>query len=409
MSTASGSLSSPQLRIRDLGYKPGNKPTGPHNSILDVPGVGVAQVTLPTSSEALELAESHGRPPAQKGVTIILPRAGESDKLKPCHAGVHVFNGNGLLTGVQQIADWGFVNTPIIFTNSLSAGVSYDACWDFILAEHRRQGNDLITMSRNYGTPVVGETSDWWINGKDLAATVVSKEEIMQGFEQVCTKEQGGKILEGSYGGGSGMTCHEYKGGSGTASRVVGLTDNGKQYTVGVLVQTNHSHQADLMIGGVPIGRILAKESPRRRNLVGKADDGSLLVLIITDAPLLPHQLQRLARHATAGLALCSSYGSGRTFSGDIFLALSTASHPSEQVQSADRIGKTVETYSVEVVKNESIDCFFEATVEATEEAILNSNVGARDGVVCLDGSVIEGLPVERVKQLLKQHLVKID
>lgn len=214
------------------------------------------------------------------------------------------------------------------------------------------------------------------------------------------------------------IRIHRYKGGTGTASRLVGGEGpESKQFTLGVLVQTNYGRQLDLQIGGVPIGRILAKEGssasidPRKKSEVagGRTEAGSLLVIMITDAPLLPHQLDRLARHAVVGTAQVGTHGVGRTFSGDIFLAVSTAPHPKEQVVGDNvKIGRTIQTYQIDVVKNESIDAFFEAAAEATEEAILNSMVGGREGMVGLDGLEIKGLPVERVKELLSQHKAPI-
>ncbi|KAF2155987.1 DmpA/ArgJ-like protein [Myriangium duriaei CBS 260.36] len=396
------------MRIRDLGYSPGTFPTGPSNSVLDVPGVGVGQVTLPTTSDLKDVPGE--RPCPKKGVTVILPRPVDSIHI-PCHAGTHTFNGNGELTGRAPIEDWGFINMPIVLTNSCSLGACYDGSWDFMMSVQDRRNTDALQRAREYGTPVVGETADWWINST-VRETKISAKHVAECFENVKTREQGGEVLEGSYGGGAGMTCQQYKGGTGTASRIVDGQEGKTGFTVGVVVQTNYGHRQHLQIGGIPMGRIFGGPAKAHKHapdssqpMDKKIDDGSLLVIIFTDAPLLPHQLNRLARHATVGVAQVGTYGIGRTFSGDIFLAVSTAEHPIEQLTGENvTIGKTTETYKVDVVKNESIDAYFEAVAEATEEAILNSMVGARDGMAGMDGGFVEGLPVDRVRELLSKY-----
>lgn len=402
------------MRIRDLGYNPGVKSTGQTNSILDVPGVGISQVTVPTTANAEAIAKEKGKPCAKKGLTVLLPRPAEKCHF-PSYAATHIFNGNGELTGRAPIADWGFINMPIVLTNSCSLGICYDTAQDFMYDLYNKHGFDLMDMARNYGTPVVGETADWWINS-DIRATKIDPSDVQKCFEGIKTREEGGEVLEGSYGGGAGMTCNGYKGGTGTASRLVGGEFGGTEYVLGVLVQTNYARTADLQIGGVPVGPILVKEgeqaaaeAKKLEVAKGRAEAGSLLVIIMTNAPLLTHQLDRLARHATVGVAQVSTYGVGRTFSGDIYLAISTAEHEAEQLRNKEgKIGRTTETYTVDVVKNESIDAYFEAVAEATEEAILNSMVGARDGMVGLDGTVIEGLPVDRIKELLARYRVEV-
>lgn len=421
-----------RVTVRDLGYTPGLLPPGPTNSLLDIPGLGISQLTLPT------LPSSHPSPPtstATKGCTLILPRP-VANMHSPCHAGYALLNGNGELTGANQIQDWGYVNTPICFTNSLSLGRCFQGVWDWILKRHGERGSSELTVSREYGTPVVGETADWLVNsGRALPFSRLSEADVAGAFENVRTREEGGVVAEGACGGGAGMTCHQFLGGTGTASRIVGGGGGGgKEYTLAVLVQSNYGHLRDLQIGGVPVGKILQKEkdaksvaagveedrgadvhaptppgSTRAQLGEGKVKDGSILVFIATDAPLLPHQLTRLARHATAGLAQVGSYGVGRTHSGDLFLAVSTAEHPSEHLEGVGiRHLNATQTYSVEVVKNESIDPYFYAVAEATEEAILNSLVGSRDGCVSTDGTKIPGLPVDKVKELLRKHLVTV-
>ena len=200
-------MASKTLRIRDLGYTPGSGilQPGPTNSILDVPGVHISQVTVP--------AKGNMKPEstATKGVTVICPRS-PTEFYKPCAASTFTFNGNGELTGTHNIADWGFVNTPIAFTNSLSIGSVFDGMWDWVLEQQEKMGWDEMQRARNYGTPVVGETADWWINS-DVRQNRVDKEDIKRCFDGLKSSEDGGQVLEGQYGGGAGMTCHQFTGG----------------------------------------------------------------------------------------------------------------------------------------------------------------------------------------------------
>lgn len=407
-----------RITIRSLGYTPGTLPTGPTNSILDIPGIHVGQVTVPTSS-TLKAGSS-----ASKGVTVISPRP-PKEFYKPCHAGSFTLNGNGEVTGSRQVEDWGFTNTPIALTNSLSLGTVFDVMWDWVLDQQDQMEWEGLTRSRHYGTPVVGETADWIINA-DVRASRVGKDDVRQAFENLKSADDGGFVHEGQAGGGAGMTCHMFPGGTGTSSRVLrGGEGSKREYTIGVLCQSNYGILPELIIGGVPVGKLLQKERdaqkpsssvgddaradvPAGSGPEGRAKDGSIVIIIITDAPLVAHQLQRLARHATVGLAAVGGHGVGRTFSGDIFLALSTAEHGPEQIDGPLNRLRATQTYTAEVVKNESIDAYFLACAEAVEEAILNSIVRGRDGVVTMDGKQIEGLPVEKVKGILSQYLVKV-
>jgi D-aminopeptidase len=210
------------------------------------------------------------------------------------------------------------------------------------------------------------------------------------------------------------MTVHQFTGGTGTSSRILDTDDgSGKQYMLAAICQSNYGLREHLVIGGVPIGRILKQEQTSGEP-ASKKKDGSIIIIIITDAPLTTTQLNRVARHATAGLTMVGSYSVGRNSSGDIFLALSTAPHGPEYLEGtgpsvASRpAGNTIQAYEVEAVKNISMNPFFVAAAEAVEEAILNSAVAASDGVVGMDGTKVEGLPVDRVRELLKQHLVKV-
>ncbi|KXT13481.1 hypothetical protein AC579_8641 [Pseudocercospora musae] len=407
-------------RIRDLPYSPGIHTPGSTNSILDVPGVHISQFTTPTTTKSNSTPANSTS--SCKGLTLISPRPPQYYH-NPCAASTFTFNGNGELTGTRQIHDWGFINTPIAFTNSLSLGTVFDGVWDWVLEQQDSKGWSGRDRSRNYGTPVVGETADWLVNS-DLRESRLGKEDVRECFEGLRSKEGGVVVQEGQFGGGAGMTCHQFAGGTGTSSRIVGGGEGSEgEFTVGVLVQTNYGHLVDLQVGGVPVGKILKKEreaigggeeeqgvdvhAPEAD--VGRVQDGSILVLIITDAPLSSHQLNRVARHATVGLAQVGGHGVGRTFSGDIFLAVSTAEQGPQQLEGAEmRHMNPTQTYAAKVVKNESIDPYFYAASEATEEAILNSMLGGSPGVVGMDGTKVDGFPVERVRELLKKHLVSM-
>jgi D-aminopeptidase len=397
------------LRIRDLGYAPGAIPTGPTNSILDVPGVAISQVTVSTS-ETLE----HGST-ATKGLTVLHPR-GAKNFTTPSYAGRHTFNGNGELTGSGQVADWGFINMPIALCNSLSLGTVIDGCWDWVQDEQDRQGMDSMTRARTYGTPIVGETADWYVNS-DTRQSRLDRSDIASAFSGAKSVDEGGMVQEGQYGGGAGMTCHQFTGGTGTASRVIKGDDaSGQEYVLGVLCQTNYGHLIDFHVGGIPVGKILMKERAGRSaisdqtKIAGRTKDGSIVVVIVTDAPLLPHQLNCVARHATAGLAYVGGHSIGSTHSGDIFLAVSVADHATQMLTGGAKLAQVAvtQTRSIEAVKNESMGAYYTATAEATEEAILNSLVGGRDGTRSMDGTEIDGLPVNRVRELLEQYLVKL-
>ncbi|KAK3723046.1 hypothetical protein LTR37_002192 [Vermiconidia calcicola] len=405
------------LRIRDLGYAPGVLPTGPSNSILDVPGVHISQVTVPTTSGST----------ARKGLTIISPRP-PKDYYKPCHASSFCFNGNGELTGARQMNDWGYTNIPIAFTNSLSLGVVIDGMWDWVMDMQDDMGWGGITRARHYGTPVVGETADWLINS-EVRATRLGRDDVKKCFEGLESRDDSAVVHEGQVGGGAGMTCHMFTDGTGTSSRTISSGEDSKDaYTIAALCQSNYGVLSDLVVGGVPIGRLLKKEQEARgkaandegsadvhgpAEVAGRTKDGSILILIITDAPLATHQLNRAARHATVGLARVGSYSAGRNFSGDIFIALSTSEHGPEQLENisfGSAASRPTQTYQTEVVKNECMDAYFCATAGVVEEAIMNSMVvgGGDNGTVAMDGTKIDGFPLERVRDLLVQYMVKI-
>ncbi|RFU36326.1 hypothetical protein B7463_g119, partial [Scytalidium lignicola] len=376
------------MRIRDLGYVPGQLPTGPKNSILDVPDVLVGQTTI------------HEGDAVHTGVTVILPRKLQ-DLPKSCYAGLHELNGMGEMTGSHQVHEYGYINTPIALTNTLSVGKVYDAIFRWQIEQARARGEDELEMFRSIGLPVVCETLDIVLN--DISRSSVEKYHVYAALDQAINAPE---VLEGSHGGGTG-----------TSSRIVkGL--EGKEYTVGVLCQANYGYMKDLRIGGVPIGRLLEKDALENakdeENLQnepkGKANEGSCIVIIATDAPFLPHQLRRLAQRATVGLSEVTGHGVGRTFSGEIFLAFSTASPPDNLLSRSNDSGyqPLAESFQTGSIKNESIDTFFYAVAEATEESVLNAMVAAKDGLTGWKGRSVEGLPVEIVKELLKQYYVPV-
>ncbi|KFZ02034.1 hypothetical protein V500_00484 [Pseudogymnoascus sp. VKM F-4518 (FW-2643)] len=385
-----------RMTIRDAGYTPGQLPSGPKNSILDVPGVHVGQTTVGEDGDDV-----------RHGVTVILPRHPDDINI-PCYAGTHTLNGNGEVSGSFQIKDWGFINTPIALTNSISFGLVFQEVWQWILQRARDKGMSLNDISHDYGTPIVAETADWWLN--DVHNSALKPEHVHSAFKRAIEQEN---VEEGQYGGGAGMTCHMFPGGTGTSSRVVKCKD-GKTYTVGILCQTNYGHTHDMQIAGVPVGKLLLKdkklaEEKTVKTASGKVDEGSIVVILITDAPMLPHQLNRLARHCAVGLAQVGGHGIGTNFSGDIMLAISNGNKTNEKI-SGERVNgiADVEVNQIEIIKSESVDTMFRAASEATEEAILNSLVGGRAGRTGFNGLHLGGFPVERVKELLEKYRVVV-
>lgn len=249
MGNSRSSSTATRPRIRDLGYSPGNFAPGPKNSVLDVPGVQIGQVTLHDDERGVHT-----------GVTVILPR-GKDTISSPYYAGTHSLNGMGEMTGTHVIKEWGYANCPIAITNTISVGKVYDGLFkwyiDKLIEYH---GSDDPAALRRIGIPIVGETYDGMLNNARLSA--VEQEHV---YEALKIAEDGSQqeVLEGNYGGGTGMKSHGFKGGSGTASRVLpGFTSGGKKkdYTLGVLVQANHGQKPDLRIGNVPVGKLLMKE-----------------------------------------------------------------------------------------------------------------------------------------------------
>ncbi|MBA3961601.1 MAG: P1 family peptidase [Chthoniobacterales bacterium] len=355
------------VRARALGI-PFDGTPGKLNAITDVAGVEVGFTTLISGEGKLEV----GKGPVRTGVTAIIPR-GHQSLDDPVYAGTFSLNGNGEMTGTAWIEESGFLEGPIMLTNTHSVGVVRDE----VIAWRIKHGNPDKT-GYWWSLPVVAETWDGWLN--DINGFHVTPADVTHALDSA----KGGPVAEGSVGGGTGMICYEFKGGTGTASRV--LEKNAGGYTVGVLVQANCGRRPQLTIAGVPVG----KEIP---GFVYPKETGSIIIAVATDAPLLPDQLKRLARRASLGLARTgATSGNG---SGDLFLAFSTANpgaaNPDEP------------THSVLTVPNDRLDPLFEATVQTVEEAIVNALVDNQT-MIGSDSHKVEALPHDRVRELLKEY-----
>ncbi len=354
------------IRARDLGIPFSGTP-GLHNAITDVSGVHVGHKTLISGDGPLIV----GQGPVRTGVTVVLPRGPVYDAV---FAAYYSLNGNGEMTGTHWIEESGFLEGPIGLTNTHSVGIVRDA----IVAWQRDRGlYDPIRPFVWWSLPVVAETYDGRLN--DVNGQHVTAQHVFEAFDAATTHPP----EEGGVGSGTGMVCHGFKGGIGTASRV--LPDG---YTVGVLVQANHGARDLLTIAGVPVGRELADWTPPDAS----QGTGSIIVIVATDAPLLPHQLKRLARRVPLGIGRVG--GLGENTSGDIFLAFSTANSGA-----AGRQGMA----QLDMLPNDTLSPYFGATVEATEEAIVNALVAART-MTGINGTTVPALPHDRLRDILRQY-----
>ena len=344
---------------------------GPLDAITDVKGVEVGDTTLIRGEGKLVV----GQGPVRTGVTMIFPR-GRGDA-EPVYAGWFSQNGNGEMTGTTWVEESGFLEGPIGITNTHSVGLVRDS----IIAWSLKSGRLAL---QPWSLPVVAETWDGYLN--DINGFHVQQSDVFSALSGA----QAGPVPEGNVGGGTGMVCYGFKGGDGTASRVLSAEAGG--YTVGILVQCNCGRRPQLTIAGVPIGKLIPA-APSNAMVIPevRGDVGSIIIVVATDAPLLPTQLKRLARRATMGLARTGS-SSGNS-SGDIFIAFSTANRGAEKEPGPN---------SVLTVSNERISPLFQATVEATEEAIVNAMVGART-MTGVDGHTIEALPHDKLTEFMKR------
>ncbi|QEX16058.1 D-aminopeptidase [Hypericibacter terrae] len=347
-------------RLRDLGIVTGRLDPGPFNAITDVEGVRVGHSTLISDSPRV----------VRTGVTAIWPR--DTVWQDWCFAGFHSFNGNGEMTGLPWIAEQGLIGAPLCITNTLSVGVVRDAICAYAIERK---------IELPFHLPVTAETWDGWLS--DIDSQPVTQ---AMAFEALANAK-GGPVAEGCVGGGTGMITHEFKGGIGTASRAVDTA--GSRYTVGALVQSNYGRRHLLRVDGVPVGREITTEIvPSDRFVEPKS---SIIVILATDAPLIPIQCQRLARRATTGLAWVG--GIGGNGSGDIFLAFSTANtvRPDHKVSELRAVGP------------DEMTMLFEAAAEATEEAILNAMIAA-ETMVGFQNRIVHALPHDKLLEVMRRY-----
>jgi L-aminopeptidase/D-esterase-like protein len=370
---AAAADSMPRPRARDLGI-PFDGTPGALNAITDVEGVLVGHTTLIAGSGKLQV----GKGPVRTGVTAVLPR-GAASMQRFSFAGWYAQNGNGEMTGTTWVEESGFLEGPVLITNTHSVGVVRDA----VIAWRVKHGAADATGSW-WSLPVVAETWDGWLN--DINGFHVKPEHVFHALDSA----HSGPVQEGSVGGGTGMICNGYKGGIGTASRK--LADKDGAYTVGVLVQCNYGTRDNLRIAGIPVGREIPGEDPYALVPSDVVERGSIIVIVATDAPLLPHQLKRIARRVSLGIGRDGSIaGNG---SGDIFIAFSTAN------PDASELGQTVD---LKMVPNDSLDPLFGATVQATEEAVVNAMVAA-DDMTGIDDHHVTALSHDKLREVLSKY-----
>jgi L-aminopeptidase/D-esterase-like protein len=353
-------------RARDLGV-PFEGTPGPLNAITDVASIEVGHRTI---------IASDGKQAVRTGVTVVWPRGKQS--VTPVFGGWFSLNGNGEMTGTTWLEESGLLDGPVMITNTHSVGNVRDSYIKWAVAKARKAGIDIEDQ---WSLPVVAETWDGFLN--DINGFHVHEADVFAALESA----KAGPVDEGNVGGGTGMVCYGFKGGIGTSSRKAG------PYTVGVLVQCNCGRRAQLRIGGAPVGQEITENVPYANNFRHSGEDvGSIIIVVATDAPLLPHQMKRLARRASLGVARTGSVsGNG---SGDIFIAFSTAN--------ADA-GRTSGLAHVSMVPNDDMNPLFDATVQATEEAIVNAMVGA-ETMTGFEVHTVMALPHDRLKLVLKKY-----
>ncbi len=353
-------------RARDLGV-PFDGVPGANNAITDVKGVEVGHTTLISGEGKLVV----GKGPVRTGVTAIFPRGKASTDA--AFAGWFTLNGNGEMTGTTWLEDSGFLDGPVMITNTHSVGIVRDA----VIAWKVKHGGPSMD-GYFWSLPVVAETWDGWLN--DINGFHVKADDAFHALDSA----HAGHVDEGNVGGGTGMVCNEFKGGIGTSSRVLSAKEGG--YTIGVLVQCNYGSRPELRIAGVPVG----KEIPEHPAY--GTDTGSIIVVVATDAPLIPTQLKRVARRVSLGLGRDGSYsGDG---SGDIFVAFSTANSGAASPKGS---------HQLTMLPNDSMDPIFLATVQATEEAVVNAMVAA-ETMTGIDNHTVIALPHDRLREVLKKY-----
>ena len=360
-------------RARALGV-PFDGTPGSYNAITDVPGVTVGFTTLISGEGKLQI----GKGPVRTGVTAILPR-GKDSMSNPVFAGWFTENGNGEMTGTTWVEESGFLEGPVMITNTHSVGVVRDA-----VIQWRVSHGQPDPTGYWWSLPVVAETWDGWLN--DINGFHVKPEHAFHAIDSASS----GPVQEGNVGGGTGMVCNEFKGGTGTSSRR--FDTKAGSYTVGVLVQCNYGTRPNLRVAGVPVGKEIPEDPAYAQSSFSGLDRGSIIVVVATDAPLVSHQLKRLAHRVTLGLGRDGSIsGNG---SGDIFIAFSTAN------SGADAVDHVVD---LKMLPNEMIEPVFAATVQATEEAIINAMVAA-ETMTGIENHRVIALPHDRLRAVLKKY-----
>ena len=363
------------MRARDIGIVIGQLAPGPLNAITDVAGVRVGHATLISGDGPLVV----GQGPIRTGVTVIFPHEGDPGR-EPVFAGSHTLNGNGEMTGLEWVRESGMLTTPIGLTNTHSVGVVRDA----LVAASLRGRAEAGTWS----LPVVAETWDGYLN--DVDGQHVGAEHVLAALESAAD----GPVAEGNVGGGTGMKAFGFKAGIGTASRRLDADHGG--YTVGVVVQANHGRRSRLAIDGVPVGReIPQSEVPGPETAAGEG--GSIIGIVATDAPVLPHQCRRLAQRAELGVG--RGGGGGENSSGDIFLAFATGNRGLR----GEDDGDAPRTYRLRMLNDDHIDELFWAAIEATEEAVVNALLAA-ETMTGRDGITFHALPHDRLREIMGRY-----
>jgi D-aminopeptidase len=360
-------------RARDLGL-PFDGTPGPNNAITDVVGVTVGHTTLISGEGKLVV----GKGPVRTGVTAVLPR-GKDSMMNPVFAGWYTQNGNGEMTGTAWVEESGFLEGPVMITNTHSVGTVRDS-----VIQWRVNHGQPDATGYWWSLPVVAETWDGWLN--DINGFHVKPEHVFNAIDSA----HAGPVEEGAVGGGTGMVCNGYKGGIGTSSRKLTVKQGG--YTIGVLVQCNYGSRQNFRVAGIPVGREISSEDPYGYQPSEISERGSIIIVIATDAPLVSHQLKRLARRATLGIGRDGSIsGNG---SGDIFIAFSTAN---SGAASPDKI------VDVKMLPNDLLDPIFAATVEATEEAVINAMIAA-ESMTGIENHHVSALPHDQLRAVLKKY-----
>jgi D-aminopeptidase len=362
-------------RLRDLGINIGVGKPGPLNTITDVSGVRVGHVTLIEGEGQLEV----GKGPVRTGVTVVHPHAGSVfQDLVP--AAIEVLNGAGEITGRSQIDEYGTLESPILITNTLSVGAAHQGCVEWLCERQPELGLSEFVV------PVVAETYDGFLN--DIAGQHVTKNHVKAALDAA----SGGPVAEGNVGGGTGMRLFEFKGGIGTSSRRLKISD--REFAVGVLVQGNFGSRGDLLVDGVPVGRELINyplEVPNE----DKTKDGSVIVVIATDAPLSDRQLGRLCRRGVLGLGRVGAIAGNS--SGDLLIAFANAEE--SRVPRRDTKNFLYQTR----LRDDAIDSLFRSTIEATSEAVLNALVAA-ETMMGRDGNIAYALPHDRLIDIMRKY-----